>query len=125
MTMNRRSRRPKKDDGFWNEYVRSGSFDPATPAYVPPTVEEAERLLEEARLAEAEQAEALALQAEDEQRRRADFDRQSATDLAALEDQLDAELTRAPRAEVSPDRELRVLSRGFLHGFGPRGIKFA
>jgi hypothetical protein len=123
MTTNRRSRRPRRDDAFWTEYVRAGSFDPATPAAVTPTVAEAELLLEEARQAEAEQAEALAREAEEAQRRRASVERETAADVDALEARLDAEITAMRTAEIPADRELRILTRGFLHGFAPRSIK--
>jgi hypothetical protein len=123
MTTNRRSRRPRRDDTFWSEYVKAGSFDPETPATVTPTVAEAELLLEEARRAEAEQAAALARQAEEEQRRRASVERETAADVDALEERLEAEIAAMRTAEIPPDRELRVLSRGFLHGFAPRSFK--
>jgi hypothetical protein len=122
MTMNRRSRWLRRDDSFWSEYVRSGTFDPTTSAPVGPTVAEAESLLEEARQAEAQQAAATARQAEEDQRRRAGFERETAADIGALEAGLD-EIAMARTADIPPDRELRVLSRGFLHGFAPRSIK--
>jgi len=122
MTMNRRSHRPRRDEGFWSEYVRSGSFDPTTSAKVGPTVAEAESLLEEARQAEAQHAAANARQAEEDQRRRAGFERETAADIDALEERLD-EIAMTRTADFPPDRELRVLSRGFLHGFVPRSIK--
>jgi hypothetical protein len=121
---NRRTRRPRsRDDSFWSEYVRSGSFDPATPTTVAPTVAEAELLLEEARQAEAEHAAASARQAEEDRRRRASLERETVADVDTLEARLQAEIATMRTAEVPPDRELRTLSRGFLHGFAPRGFK--
>jgi len=122
MTTNRRSRRSRTDDGFWSEYVRSGSFAPTTTPMVAPTVAEAELLLEEARQAEAEQAAALARRADEDQRRRVDLERETADAIDALEERLD-EVAALLAADIPADRDLRVLSRGFLHGFVPRGLK--
>jgi hypothetical protein len=123
MTMYRRTRRPRKGEAFWTEYVRSGSFDPAATETETPSVAEAERLLEEARRAEAERAEALVREAEEDQRRRASFERATAADVDALEERLDIELATVRTAEFPTDREVRALSRGFLHGFTPRSLK--
>jgi hypothetical protein len=126
MTSTRRTRRPRRGDAFWTDHVRTGSFDPKdpkSPARVAPTVAEAELLLEEARQAEIEQATALALQAEEDQCRRAGFERQAAADVDALEERLETEIATVRAADTPADRELRVLSRGFIHGSSPRGIK--
>jgi hypothetical protein len=121
---NRRTRRPRsRDDSFWSDYVRSGSFDPATPTKVAPTVAEAELLLEEARQAEAEHAAAAARQAEEDRHRRANVERETVADVDTLEARLRSEIATLRTAEIPPDRELRALSRGFLHGFAPRGFK--
>lgn len=120
---NRRSRRPRRDDGFWTEYVRSGSFDSTTPTKVAPTVAEAELLLEEARQAEVERAETLVRQAEEDRRRRASLERETVADVESLEGRLGDEIATMRTAEIPPDRELRALSRCFLHGFAPRGFK--
>jgi len=121
---NRRTRRPRsRDDSFWSEYVRSGSFDPTTPTKVAPTVAEAELLLEEARQAEAEHAAAAARQAEEDRRRRASLERDTVADVDTLEARLRAEIATMRSTEIPTDRELRALSRGFLHGFAPRGFK--
>ena len=104
---NRRTRRPRgRDDSFWSDYVRSGSFDPATPAKVPPTVAEAELLLEEARQAEAEHAAATARQAEEDRRRRANLERDTVADVDTLEARLRSEIVTMRTAEIPPDREL-------------------
>jgi hypothetical protein len=80
-------------------------------------------LLEEARRAEAEHAAALARQAEEDKRRRSVLERDTADAVDALEERLDAEVTAALTAPIPVDRELRVLCRGFLHGFASRSAK--
>lgn len=123
MTANRRPRRPRRDDSFWTDYLRSGADEAAAPGTASPTVAEAELLLEQARLAEAEHAAALARQVEEDKRRRAALERDTAAAVDTLEERLDSEFATVRTAALPPDRELRVLSRGFLHGFASRNAK--
>ena len=121
---NRRTRRPRgRDDSFWSDYVRSGSFDPATPTKVPPTVAEAELLLEEARQAEAEGEAAAARQAEEDRRRRASVERETVADVDTLEGATALRDRDDAHGRDPTGREFHALSRGFLHGFAPRGFK--
>jgi hypothetical protein len=98
-----RSRRPKR-----NEF--------APPVDMAPTVAEAERLLEEARRAEAERAAEMARQSEDELLRRAEFEREAAALVAAVESRVKAVVAEAGDGAVAPSRQLRTLARGWLHG---------
>jgi hypothetical protein len=84
---------------------------------ITPTVAEAERLLEEARRAEADRAEEIARQVEEDSRRQADFDREAALLVSALEARVKAVAADAANVSVAPDLELRRLARGWLHGF--------
>ena len=75
MTANRRSRRPRRDESIWADYLRVGVDDTNLTGTATPSVAEAEQLLEDARRAEAEHAAALARQAEEEKHRRAVLER--------------------------------------------------
>jgi hypothetical protein len=85
---------------------------------ITPTVAEAERLLEEAHRAEAERAEEIARQIEEDARRQADFDREAALLVSGLEARVKAVVADAAGASVAPNLELRKLARSWLHGFG-------
>jgi hypothetical protein len=99
-----RSRRPKRNEA-------------ALAVDITPTVAEAERLLEEARRAEAERAAEMARQCEDAARRRAEFARDAAALVTATESRVQAVVTETSDANVVPSRELRTLARAWLHGF--------
>jgi hypothetical protein len=106
----------------WSSMVMSRSrrprrADPPSTEFVTPTVAEAERLLEEARRAEAERAQEMARQSEDEKRRRADFDREAASLVTAIEARVQAVVVETTGADATPSREVRVLARGWLHGY--------
>jgi hypothetical protein len=123
MAASRRSHRPRRNESFWTDYLRSGVDEAVMPETTSPTVAEAEQLLEEARRAEAERAAALARQVEEDKRRRAVLERDTAAAVDTIEERLDSEIATARTAVIPADRELRVLCRGFLHGFAPRSGK--